>query len=105
MGDGCNDGAWDQWDELAQAHRQAGRGALDAVDALNAFGDRVAQLVEVVGLHLDDDVVGAGNGIDGRDACVAVAQGEDSLADSLRPTYFRFNKDVAANWHSGWLLL
>src|SRR4051812_34626593 len=85
---------------LTQLDGEAGVGLLDAFDLLDAGGDGVAQLVEVVGLELDDDVVGAGNGVNARDAGVRVLHGLDGFADALGVSYFGFDEDVSAYGHA-----
>src|SRR3990172_7910103 len=89
---------------LAQLDRQAGGGALHAGHPLDAVGDAVAQLVQVFRLELDDDVVGAGDGIDGEDARVWVAEDVYRFADTLRLAHLRLDKDVASDSHSSFLL-
>jgi hypothetical protein len=59
---------------------------------LDAFRDRVAQLVEVIGLHLDDDVVRAGYGVDADDLGVRVLEGEQGVSDALGPADLGFDE-------------
>src|SRR5581483_3984089 len=80
----------------AEPHRQAGGCPLDALDVLDAFGDGVAELVEVVCLHLDDDVVGSGHRVNAHDLGVGVLEFDERLADALGPPDFSFDEYVTA---------
>ncbi len=82
-----------------EADGEAGGGALDAVDFLDGFGDGVAEGVEVVGFDLGDDVEGAGDGIDGDEACAGVVELLDGGADGFGLADFGFDEDVAADGH------
>src|SRR5262249_21146627 len=89
---------------LPEAYCQAGGGALYALEVLNAFGNGPAELVEVVCLHLDDNVVGAGDRVDRRDFGVGVLQRQDCLADTLRVADFGLDQYVSADSHGPDLL-
>ena len=83
---------------------EAGGGALDAFEGLEVLGDGFAEFVEVVGFELDDDVVGAGDGVDGGDGGEGGGDVSDGVADGLGASDFGFDEDVATDGHGGWLL-
>src|SRR6185312_871980 len=83
-----------------QADGETGGGALDPGDLLDGVGDGISKPIEVIGFELDDDVVGAGHGIDDDYAGTGVLEIADGCADGFGLADIGLNKDVTADGHA-----
>src|SRR5947208_14452332 len=83
----------------SEGDRQTGVRSRHPVDALDALRDAASEAVEVLRLQLHDDVVGAGDGVDGLHRRVRVLEIADLLADALGGTDGRLHENVAAHAH------
>ena len=74
---------------------EAGGGALDAGGGGDVCGDGASEEVQVFGFDLDDEVVGAGDGVDSGDGGVFAVCAADVLCDGLCASDFGFDEDEA----------
>src|SRR5215213_3310893 len=78
---------------LSEADGEAGSCALHAGDFLDGLRDGVAEPVQVIRFELDDDIVGARDGVDGGDSRAGVGEFLDGGTYRFRLANIGFDED------------